>query len=532
MSDKKTLPPHSMSAARLLIRESGRAYRTPSDTPLSTPSPPLEFLYGPKGPVSQDPFLAGPYCVIENPYEFDSYSHPDEKFFGQLYRPEIKVFGQCGFHGTFPLVLIVHARPPGNFSTYYLAYSILARHLASHGFIVASMSRARNSSSNYDNIFGDLLEDTLYHFLNSDMSPIKNHVRTSSISVISHSSGAALMMENAHRVHSPQGNFHHGCDLNCFITLAPSGAYNTSLDDAFKHFLGLEIATDNDLHTYGYKEKYKPMLGIFYIYDKLGRSSMSAQSITVDKDLLFFDDTFPIPGGHFFQDRQFVSTYIAAFLQWRDNQLSGTYRDFFRRRKKSQGLMQALPTLQVRIQHEERDKIGIATFDESDGLYDHIESSKLLCIIGFPYILDDFSAHNSKTLQVYYDRTNQQNAAGPNTVKLVLKRNINIEEYQYLSFRIGQRYPGPKQTLNVRVWIGGSSSQLSNFSQDLQYPFVREVYVGELRNVTKNAMVTCILPLSAYAAADKQSVSSLVFDFTSNGITKATFDLDTIEFLP
>lgn len=222
-----------------------------------------------------DPGHAGPYsCTYTKAYSIKWSKDGKTSLPAKLYLPGTNWNGLCvPAAGPFPLVILLHALGiPGFMNlTYHHAYGLLAQHLASHGFIVASLSRRTDIPEFADN--GDIIEEHVHHLFTKEISSKRLQ---NLVALIGHSSGGAMVISNARRVSAPHDPLHTAANLGAVVLMATT--VPQSLDELIDFssvtgaFMGIMNSSDGDPDAYGPKDSKSPMKSVLGVYDIMGAS--------------------------------------------------------------------------------------------------------------------------------------------------------------------------------------------------------------------------------------------------------------------
>lgn len=261
-----------------------------------------------------DPAAPGPLKVCAQEYSFEQLVFGTKiSFMGKLFVPGVKIFNACVAGLKCPLVFISHA----DFSlgemlhTDHTEYDALGQRLASHGAIVASISRWVRLNGGplqqLENAQEWLVYSQqlwwLYH-----NSPVSNSL-TDDMALIAHSGGGRS-------VHQHLETFTQTKNVRDLILLAPAG--DTSLLKDIGAYLGVNFTHDIDFQAGGTVPNIptRPSLAITY-FDQLVDK-------TTPKDALFLGFL-----DHHAQNEPSLMAYLTAHLglHLHDNM---AYRDVFR----------------------------------------------------------------------------------------------------------------------------------------------------------------------------------------------------------
>lgn len=356
-------------------------------------------------PAMPDPGLAGPHVVTADKYYF----------FFAVTAPSIKCEGQIYSSGVVgPLVLILPLDVfPG---TNWLLYQKLGRHLASHGFNVATVSRIAAALP-----FDIILQETVNYFFSGQkqpQSPLSPFVGLlpDSVAIIGHSHGGSDALQHFKLVRKPTLGFVTPRNLKSLVLMAPSFSSKGEKNDYFTYFLpmvpefdssvdsflGLSVTHDADSFAYGPKKDGQPMLSNFLVYDTFGSSSKSINFCPILKDMIFAS-----PFSHKMQEYTFVLAYTAAFLQ---KHLIGNsvYDAMF----KLQARPPSISGDKIWQQHEEKFHLGVFDGDNQSASLNSIEKSPegINTSVSTPWMVDKFSPHLTKLLRIFWNRFPGQGA--------------------------------------------------------------------------------------------------------------------------
>lgn len=486
-----------------------------------------------------DPGHSGPFkCVFEKGYSIPWSKDTKEALPARLYMPGTSWNGLClTATGPFPLVVILHAFGVPGFKaeTYHLAYAVLAQHLASHGFIVAVLNR-RTDKPNYpvaDN--GDIIEEHVHHLFTKEVSAQRLQ---NSVALIGHSSGGEMVIKNAHRISKPLDPSHVSKNLNAVALMATtvptmSVAETVAFGNVTGAFMGLMNSSDGDTGAYGPKDDNMPMRSVLGIYDVVGVNPLSPIS-SAEKDMVYmkvYDTVLWDDYTHFFQDKVFARAYIAAFL---NRHLYGntSYVKVLKYGEIPASVKATLPSPdKLRLHREHSDRIGKLVVADFESFPNLIQSTYGISFsVGPSYILDDFSAHNTNVLRISWDKTTAPGKFSKNILTINFIKPYDLSKYSHLSLRICQAYPGIEQDLDVGIQLSeGAMVLLSAYGPKLRQP--PHFAVGN-KSAIKNVMETYLIPLGAFGVGTTLSkVTHVNLDFSVNPASKATFFVDSIEFL-
>lgn len=491
----------------------------------------------------KDPGIPGPYgsCIFSEPYIAVWSKDGLTPLPAQIYIPGFNLNGLCipSGDGKFPLVLIYHARgiagqsPPTN----HLGYDKLARHLASHGFIVASVNRG-DGQPWLDS--GELIEDHIDTLFNV-YSTTKDRLQ-GGMALIGHSSGGTMVIRHAGRVRSPKNPAHKARNLAALVLFAPvlpspfGEAEASLLASSTDAFLGLQAYNDEDSGAFGDKQVDQPMEVVFGVFDGFGNLPLNPHLSAALKDMVFAsgetvpDHNFPLT--HYFQNTVFALAYTTAFLH-RNLNFNGAYDKYLREQAMPESIQKFYPpAYKFWQQHEDRARLVVANFTDPLGTIVSHSDFGIELSTGPAYMLDDFSPHRTNILQVKWDKTTSPAKFSSNFVKLSFVRPHNVSSFKYLAFRISYNYPGIIQELDLLIKMGGGSTLLGNHTSKL-IPMVK-YFKGAAPKIdaTKNVMRTVVIPLASFGVA-LTAIGSITFDLAinpSNSNAKGVFNLGAVEF--
>lgn len=481
-------------------------------------------------PDPSDPLLPGPFGgCFDTEYSFSPPTHPERSYFGQVYLPGGVGKNNCATTGRFPLVIIAHADGGSPPSQAHVDYEILARHLATHGFVVASLNRGTHLG--WTNDFGDVLEETVHFFLaNSFVSTNLS----GPVAVIGHSAGGGFVLEAAQRVRFPKSLYAGkvGRDLAALIQLVPAlGNFTQAIADsasfACRAYLTILITGDTDFGTWGKKMEDTPMASGFRVYDAMGKVGSPDLSM-VTKDSVFAVGI----SDHFCQDTPPILAYITAMLR-RSVLKEIAYNNFLKHQHKP-------PSLKTKVfqQHEDFQRLSILRFDTPDSRVKLISPENVVTQIVTTYIDDEFSPHETKALKIIWDRSKPPGSFAKTRVLIqLIDMGVNASAFNLLSFRITQSYikgipPRPSRDLGVKLNGQGELRRLKDYGIEIHYPIMVPAPEA-FKEQTKTAMKTVLIPLADFKV-DLSVITSITFDFGVNPASetaKAEFYIDTVEFV-
>lgn len=484
-----------------------------------------------------DPGKLGTRSVLTAMYEF-------LPMLGPVYWPGMKLYGQLYWpvaapNEKLPVVLIVHARKASPLAP-YLLYTTLAKHLASHGFVVVSISRGpslpNTDKYTFDDKFDVALQETVrFLYTSSQVKPLLSN----DVALIAHSSGGSLAIQHCRRIRNPSVLFAaHAKNLISLILFAPTIPDNfdvikSDLDLASDSFLGIHAVDDSDSAAYGKKMSGELMKSTFLMYDTMGTRINSSQTSLIEKDMIFARRTEGAAIGHHLQNELFTRAYVTAFLKKHILKIA-EYGQYLKLQVRPDSLV-PFPKLILWQQHEERNKLSITDIDHSDGLLSTIETSPLGIVTSQvqPWVTDNFSPHATKCWKIVWDRTKPPANTAPSNFTLKLKATTDVSSFAFFSFRICQTYPGFTQTLDISITIGGTSVLMSSFGGGLHFPPLMAILLsdGTPVNATKNALQTYLIPLNSFPVQNLKAVTQISFDLTINGNQKAVLYLDSVQFI-
>ncbi len=466
------------------------------------------------------PARTGPLKVCPGDYAFN-----EPHVSGKLYVPVTNTHN-CEVNGKYPLVLISHA---DGVSTDYQSYDQLGHHLASHGFVVASIDRFGLGA---DEAFDDLLRDNLTYLYNH--SQVKNRI-TSDVGLIGHSAGGRAVIKYAGIINEFDKN------LKALIVLAPT----IDLDEAYNFqnetsaFLGLHVVADFDNTAFGNKVKGQVMQSTFKIYDDAGLLDNDKNHLSLTKDMIFANT-----GGHYFQNTTFAKSYINAFLKLHVKHQS-LYQNYFKYQKKIPGLNH-----KVYLQHQEPKRLVIADFENKNSSEWNSLGGKVIVSgngisnfeTGAAYLIDDYSPHHTRVAKFDWNNalslTGNTFATHPVSGKITftIPKSDEIPNYKYLSFRITQVYHEVNNPtgddINFEVIIADKNHTetvtIETYGGLLHFPVKMVAPTGAIQEEqTKNAMRSYLLPLEAFESVNLKLLEKIEFKFSlTKGTT--TFILDDL----
>jgi hypothetical protein len=466
--------------------------------------------------VPASPGRPGAFCGCETVVQKDGKFIPEFSMY--VYLPVTtgrECARQCGRRAfpagkSHPLALIYHALGIGNDSG---SYGELGRHLASHGFVVASLEHTTQLDEAIPflhDIYGAALSDDVV--------------------LVGHSAGGDLMVQRAHDVPNL------GLNLRAMVLMAPRTKDSTdyALPDT-DSMLGLHWSRDNDSATYG-APGTPALRSVFKIYDRAGVVWNDPNRLTLYKDLVFFD--FPF-AGHYQQGQLGIIAYTTAFLR---RYVYGELGQdaYLKRMQPIENLFGSdLPVSQL---HAEPARLAVANFEEVQqsipDVFDDVFTPGVTAAPPWPSWTDPFSPHDTGVLEFHL-----QPQAAKRQVAILTKEYVNVSQYKHLSFRIGQRYhdtlnpAGSNVDFRIEIQTSGEESAVwASAYHPLRFPMVVENLpippAYHTVNATKNAMRTYVIPLSDFAINDWTDVGAVVFDFSHLPAGELRFVLDDVEFLP
>jgi hypothetical protein len=467
-----------------------------------------------------DPGLSGPIPVqIDHKIYFKPSSFP---FYQNLYG---YVYSPVGFA---KLVLIFPAVGAG--SPISAGYAELGRHLASHGFHVVTLQPQASYADTKEHIeakFAQQISHTL-HFLYTDpTSPLLGRIIGNEIAIIGHSQGGRKAMKNAKVISHPV--YGAAKILKSLILFSPEmeasevDSLVPTIDEWFDSFLGIHPVTDSDPGTAGEKPSGKIMQTAFAVYDIIGNTP-SPYVIKVEKDMIFIPtiDLY----GHYFQNNQITKAFVAAFLH---KHIYGNpfYDEMLKLQTKPPSIHQF--ATRIRQQHEERtDFRPVADFDHSIDTLDSIVTSNGVAVsVVEPWKGDPRSPHASRCLRI--SSIGIENFE--TWIMFKIKGYFVSGQFSHLTFRIGQSYQPNAQPLDMRVEMSSKSVLLSQTSGKIEpqiYSPAHDTGTGIIKEQTKNAMRTHVIPISAFPGLTY--ITYIKLDLTMNGPLKTLLYFDSLVF--
>jgi len=459
-----------------------------------------------------DPAKLGPYLSCEDTYTFSKFLFGAKiTYFGKLYVPGLKLFNSCVTGLQCPLVVISHldsslGRPLHND---YLEYDLLGRQLASHGYIVASVSRyyqlnggPLQQPGNPDEWFiYDQHLSWLYNF-----SSIKNAL-TDDIAIIGHSGGGS-------GVSSHLSTFSKTKNVRDLILFAPAGVSLSGAIDHCNGFLGINVTHDTDSNAKGPEwtvEPLKPNIAIT-AFDHIKNN-------VTNRDYIFFG-----VASHAFQDKPEIRAYVTAHLglHLRGDQ---SYRDIFRR----QTLPGSLTPPQYLIQghSEPGNKVVLADFNVGDPVFETIGSISGI-IVDLSWKINTTSMSDTRVLWFRWTKSFL-----PTHVRFKIPLT-DISTFKLLAFRMCQCYDRVRGnvagiTRNVEVLLDTTRRVVRLAKAPIPFTFVDAgLQAGFL---LKSVLSTITIDLSEIVATLKpdERLRGVWFDFGNNGPGSSYFMLGEIE---
>ncbi len=233
---------------------------------------------------------------------------------------------------------------------------------------------------------------------------------------------------------------------------------------------------------------------------------------------------------HYFHEKVFCRAYITAFLK---RHLYGmtSYAKVLKEGNIPPSVKATLPSperLQVHREHSDRaGKLVVADFES---FINSIQATYGVTFsIGPSFVLDEHSAHNTNVLRILWDKTTAPGKFSTNVLTIKFLKTADISKYAYMSFRMCQAFPGIEQELDVGIRLSnGVEVLLSSFGPKLRQP--PHFSVGG-KDALKNVMETYLIPVAAFGTSPLNNISFVAFNFAVNPASKATFFLDSIEFV-
>ena len=483
----------------------------------ATPAPAAEPV---NFEIPMDPTQDGTFCVCDSTEPVNVMTAQEAHF----YWPGGVGSGTCGgpcntVEGVdHPLVILTHA-VMGQIGNGLDSYGELGARLASHGMVVAVIdpdgdvvARMQDTMATAEAEFTTALSDET--------------------ALIGHSKGGEMVVLHSGVVDAS------GRTLSGLVLMAPrvddEAIY--PLDDGIGAFLGLHWTDDNDGATYG-NPNLDEWGSVFQLYDVVGELPGDPQTQTVTKDMVFFEHHSGT-GEHYRQGNAGVVAYTAAFLRrelYGDANMDAYFTD-------QAPMALAQGEQPIGIQHQEPGRLVLANFETGQGMqpWPFVGVQTETIVAGpFTSTWDDvWSPHDEMVLPLSIPAV-----AAPRTLTIDLSPHTNVDDYEYLSFRVAQVYhdqtnpTGGDLDFTIRVRPVGERlrSVLASDYGALRFPVPQSVTLsgggGGVTNVTKNAMRTYMIPIADFDGL-AGTISSITLDFSTAPVAAYELVVDDFELVP
>ena len=495
--------------------------------------------------VTEDPSLPGPFAATigQHAYDLGSISVPSTDQGSSSVdfipvRATVRYPAQAAgvdaamAAGAFPLIVVMH----GNSSvpTSYLGYDYLLDHLASHGFIAASIHVPPG-------VFIETRARAILHHLgvmaqkNAQPGLFQGHVDLARIGIAGHSRGGEAVVRAA-RINTAESL---GWHLKCAVSIAPTDYFHYG--DPGVPILVIYGANDGDVSG-----EWPNRTG-FVIYDEAGRprshvfvygathDRFNSQWAAVEGTVELKLDIAPsdIPKLISETDHQNVARgYVAAFMQLHV-QGKAEQVDYFT------GELRPILAggLQIHTSHQEPGAMQLDNFEQSNPAQNTLGGNVAASLASSPdeaslHTLDAHSPHVTSGGRLSW-------ATAAATYRSTLPAaNKDVTGYEVLAFRVTQKYgsllnaAGMAQNFRVRLSDSNGKSRavrVSTFT-DIPFPYERGYAIR-----IKSALKSVRIPLSAYAIAnlgvedvDLRNLASVSFEFSATA--SGEIEVDDIEF--
>lgn len=451
-----------------------------------------------------------------------------------------------------PIVIFAH----GNDMT-HTDHDYLMAHLAKNGFVTVSIE---NSGNNEERAL------QMISYLNSMHTfwGWKNQL-SAKVAFAGHSRGGEAAVTAARLLAETPALGAEAYDVKAVVSIAPTdGGGGTNSDpresltgSATEGFLGIYGSRDPDVNGDPAFEGSPtvPQRTVFAIYDRAGSEGASEGFVIagthLDKAMVyvygfahrnFLDDPFGTPDG-----RNVAAAYFNAFLRWKVYGL-WNYKGFFDGRWRPE----SLASLELFHQLSEGQRRVVDNFENGVLATNTLGGSVTKSASGIVTFLEDdlqqliqSSPHDSGGLRVTWAAPSWVRWSVPNNSPLGIGPLRDATDYDYLSLRAGQVYQntynteGQDQDFHVRLLTGAGFSDKVRVSLHGRVPYPDEFLCNSVFHcgivvpidMTKSAMSTIRIPLSAFSNVDLTDVQAVYLYFDVPERPTGAITLDSLEFV-
>ena len=504
-------------------------------------------------PEPSDPTLAGPYCPV---VELSTTMTGDRV----VYRPATAVGCNAWPKGPFPLVMMKHGN---GFNEHH--YDYLGNHLASHGFVVASVTGPSTDIESRAQIIADHVDEMFVDYA----AYLDNNV-----ALMGHSRGGEAAARAAEIVRD-QGLW----DVQAVVSIAPTDRYEPPLNltqDSSPAFLVFGGSRDGDVAGRLIGSAPAPHGTGFGLFDRAGLHSQFSNPVTgqrkyVTKAMFFlfganhgqFVDAFGglppinvIPAG---DQNEFVMAYVHSFLRWRQRGETD-YRGFFDGTWVPDTVETNGTLFNQQFRHGELpynrviDNFEHVATPGTNTLGGVFEAAHIIGLLDEPWNQDVIWSNIAPVYPCPHE-TNAAHFLWAYTYPVPYLRwdipagwKQDVRSFRVLSFRTAQMYeslfnvPGAAKDFFVRLQdsAGEAATVLVSDYAEIRYPDVVTNVSSENISVpngdyTKSDMITVRIPLDVFSARnpqlDMEHIEAVILQYSMFGTSQTgQMVLDDLEF--
>lgn len=423
-----------------------------------------------------------------------------------------------------PLVVLLHADWKDGNKDAYLEYEDLCKHLASYGYVVASLDRYGAGIFDADDVGQSWHQALLRSFLlwiqNGNLGIV--NIITDQLVLIGHSGGGGAVAEVANIVGDEPALA--SWQLTSIVLMCPSVADPPGYVGRIRSFLGMHVATDTDLGTSG----GAPQLNLTFsttvrAYESAGVLA-DKNSFNFEKHLLYIsaftaddlDGTKVV--SHFFQNEPFARAYVLAFLHFYVRGMQ-TFSKYFKRQARIASLA---PSVRVAHLHEDVVRKVLVDFGSPHQISTGggIEGFQ----VGLRQSLDSYALNNIAVAKFRFV------SGGASWIQISFSP-VSAVGFRWLSVEMCQTHAEGvelRSDISAEVTLKSGKSEgvavLGKFGYFMRYP---RTYIPEnLTNLTHTCLQAQMVPLLHFSqqGVNLAQLTDIVLDFSEN-VSSEKFDV-------
>jgi hypothetical protein len=433
----------------------------------------------------------------------------------------------------YPMVVVVHGNSASLFS--YKGYNYLLEHLARNGMIAASIHV-------YPGAAGVSRARALFKHLEILQTKFSGRIDLDNLGIMGHSRGGEAVVI-ASRLNVDEGL---GYNFKAIVSLAPTDQYGPfSLAGPYAvPYLVIYGGLDGDVAGAW------PKSTGFSLYDRADplKSMIFAERACHDRFNTEWDDHDFYFGQMTAADQASVISvdahqkiakgYMNGFFCWQLCDAEGMQEFFTGEETPGQVELADGGTVRIDVQYQAPGGLELDRFANGNWQVNDLGDTVTATLAAVPgegdlHALDGFSPHDHTGGLLRWDAANHL------YVSDLAAGGQDVSDYEFLSFRVTQRYAsaanpvGSAQDFSVKLTDDDGNSRQVLVSQfaTIHYPYVRGI-----NSLTKSALMTLRIPLSAYRRhvpgvkrVELSEVVSVSFDFGAN--PTGEIEVTDIEFV-